>query len=99
MDPETQLGCVISAKAAELFESRVFDAEKLGAKILYHPGRDGALLPPIVVDHVPHNCELVIEETFGPVVPIVRVPDDDAAVMEISNGTQFGLSAGVCTMI
>ena len=97
MDPETQLGCVISAKAAELFESRVFDAEKLGAKILYHPGRDGALLPPIVVDHVPHNCELVIEETFGPVAPIVRVPDDDAAVIEISNGTQFGLSAGVCT--
>ncbi|MBV7331845.1 phosphonoacetaldehyde dehydrogenase [Chloroflexi bacterium TSY] len=97
MDPETQLGCVISAKAAELFENRVFDAEKQGAKILYHPGRDGALLPPIVVDHVPHNCELVMEETFGPVVPLVRVPDDDAAVMAISNGTQFGLSSGVCT--
>ncbi|XDZ66059.1 phosphonoacetaldehyde dehydrogenase [Alphaproteobacteria bacterium LSUCC0684] len=97
MDPETQLGCVISDKAAEIFENRVLEAEKLGAKILYHPGRDGALLPPIVVDHVPHECELVMEETFGPIVPIVRVPDDDAAVMAISNSTSFGLSSGVCT--
>lgn len=97
MDPETQLGCVIHAQAAEIFEQRVFDAEKQGAKILYNPGREGALLPPIVIDHVPHNSELVMEETFGPIVPIVRVPDDDAAVMAISNGTNFGLSSGVCT--
>ena len=82
-DPETQLGCVISAEAAALFEQRVLDAEKAGAKILYHPGRNGALLPPIVVDHVPHDSELVMEETFGPIVPIVRVPDDDEAVMAI----------------
>ncbi|MBZ0128686.1 MAG: phosphonoacetaldehyde dehydrogenase [Rhodobacteraceae bacterium] len=97
MDPETQLGCVVHAEAAEVFERRVLDAEKKGAKILYHPGRKGALLPPIVVDHVPHGSELVMEETFGPIVPIVRVPDDDAAVMAISNSTQFGLSSGVCT--
>ncbi|MEC3862170.1 phosphonoacetaldehyde dehydrogenase [Mesobacterium sp. TK19101] len=97
MDPETQLGCVIHSKAAETFERRVFDAEKEGAQILYHPGRRGALLPPITVDHVPHDSELVMEETFGPIVPIVRVPDDDAAVMAISNSTQFGLSSGVCT--
>jgi putative phosphonoacetaldehyde dehydrogenase len=97
MDPETQLGCVVSAQAAELFENRVLDAEKQGAKILYHPGRNGALLPPIVVDYVPHGSELVMEETFGPIVPIVRVPDDDVEVMRISNSTEFGLSSGVCT--
>ncbi len=97
MDPETQLGCVIHAQAAELFENRVLQAEKDGAEVLYHPGRDGALLPPIVVDRVPHESELVMEETFGPVVPIVRVPDDDAEVMRISNSTEFGLSSGVCT--
>ena len=96
-DPEVQLGCVIHAEAAALFEQRVLDAEKAGAKILYHPGREGALLPPIVVDHVPHESELVMEETFGPIVPIIRVPDDDAAVMAISNSTDFGLSSGVCT--
>ena len=96
-DPETELGCVIHAQAAELFENRVYQAEKEGAKILYHPGRQGALLPPIVVDHVPHDSELVMEETFGPIIPIVRVPDNDEEVMAISNSTDFGLSSGVCT--
>jgi putative phosphonoacetaldehyde dehydrogenase len=97
MDPVTELGCVVSAEAASLFEERVFKAEKLGAKILYHPGRKGALLPPIVVDLVPFDCELVVEETFGPVVPIIRVSDDDSKVIKISNSTSFGLSSGVCT--
>ncbi|WP_170605640.1 phosphonoacetaldehyde dehydrogenase [Ruegeria arenilitoris] len=96
-DPETQLGCVIHDKAAELFENRVFQAEKEGAEILYHPGRQGALLPPIVVDNVPLNCELIVEETFGPIVPILRVSDDDDEVMRISNATAYGLSSGVCT--
>lgn len=96
-DPDTELGCVIHDKAAEIFEQRVYAAEKQGAKILYHPDRQGALLPPIVVDHVPHDSELVFEETFGPIVPIVRVPDDDNELMKISNSTPFGLSAGVCT--
>ena len=97
MDPKTELGCVISAEAAELFEARVLDAANAGAEILYHPPREGALLPPIVVDRVPPEAELVRAETFGPVIPIIRVPDDDDTVMAISNGTDFGLSAGVCT--
>ena len=97
MDPDTQLGCVVHAQAAELFEKRVLMAAEDGAEILYHPGRQGALLPPIVVDRVPHGSELVMEETFGPIVPIVRVPDNDEEVMAISNSTEFGLSSGVCT--
>ncbi len=96
-NPDTELGCVIHEQAAELFENRVRQAEREGAEILYHPGRQGALLPPIVVDRVPHSSELVMEETFGPIVPIVRVPDDDGEVMRISNSTEFGLSSGVCT--
>ena len=96
-DPATELGCVIHSQAAELFEKRVYMAEEEGAEILYHPGRQGALLPPIVVDKVPHGSELVMEETFGPIIPIVRVPDNDEEVMKISNSTAFGLSSGVCT--
>ena len=96
-DPETQLGCVIHEEAAALFEKRVYMAADQGVQVLHDPGRQGALLPPIVVDHVPHGSELVMEETFGPIIPIVRVPDDDAKVMEISNSTAFGLSSGVCT--
>ncbi len=96
-DPQTQLGCVVDAAAAATFERRVYDAAAQGAKVLYDPGRVGALLPPIVVDHVPHASELVFEETFGPVIPIIRAPNDDDALMSLSNSTPFGLSAGVCT--
>ena len=97
MDMKTDLGTVVNAKAAELFDKRVSMAEEDGAKILYHPGRQGALLPPIVVDHVNYKSELVLEETFGPIIPIIRVPDEDEKVIEISNSTAFGLSSGVCT--
>ena len=97
MNPETDLGTVVSEPAAALFEQRVYEAAKRGAQVLYDPGRQGAVLPPIVVDHVPHDTELVLEETFGPVIPVIRVPNDDDAVMRISNSTAFGLSSGVCT--
>ena len=95
--PDTDLGTVVSEDAAKLFEKRVYMAAEQGARVLYDPGRKGAVLPPITVDHVPHESELVMEETFGPVIPIIRVPDDDAEVIRISNSTAFGLSSGVCT--
>lgn len=97
MDPATQLGTVVHEKAAAMFESRVHMAAEAGAEVLYNPGRRGALLPPIVIDHVPHESELVMEETFGPIVPIIRAPDDDDALIALSNSTAFGLSSGVCT--
>ena len=97
MNPDTDLGTVVHELAAKTFEDRVHKAAEQGAKILYNPGRQGALLPPITVDFVPHQSELVFEETFGPIVPIVRVPNDDAEVIKISNSTPFGLSSGVCT--
>ncbi len=97
MDPETDLGTVVHEEAAKIFEARVYKAAEQGAKVLYDPGRKGAVLPPITVDFVPHRSELVFEETFGPVIPIVRVPNDDAETMRISNSTPFGLSSGVCT--
>ncbi len=97
MNPDTDLGTVVHEQAAKTFEARVYKAAEQGAKVLYDPGRKGAVLPPITVDFVPHTSELVFEETFGPVVPIVRVSNDDAEVMKISNSTPFGLSSGVCT--
>ena len=96
-DPDTDLGTVVSEQAAQLFEKRVYMAAEDGAEVLYDPGRKGAVLPPIVVDRVPAGAELVMEETFGPVIPVIRVPDDDGMVIDISNSTAFGLSAGVCT--
>lgn len=97
MDPTVDVGTVIHEGAAKLFERRVNDAVAAGAKLLHGNDRRGALYPPTVVDHVPATAELVHEETFGPVIPIVRVPDDIGAVIAISNGTAYGLSSGVCT--
>ena len=94
MNAETDLGTAVHEKAAELFEKRVYMAAEQGAEVLYDPGRKGALLPPIVVDRVPHTAELVMEEIFGPVVPVIRVPDHDEKVVAISNGTAFGLLVG-----
>ncbi len=97
MDRSTDLGTVVHEKAAALFEKRVYQAAEQGAEVLYDPGRKGALLPPIVVDRVPHASELVMEETFGPIVPIIRAPDNDDDLIALSNSTAFGLSSGVCT--
>lgn len=96
MDPNNDMGTVIEEKAAMQFERRVNDAVKAGATLLYGNVRRGALYSPTVVDHVPFDCELVREETFGPVVPIIRVKDIDEAI-RVSNSTAFGLSSGVCT--
>jgi phosphonoacetaldehyde dehydrogenase len=97
MDPATDVGTVISERAARLFEDRVNDAVEQGATLLHGNDRKGALYPATVVDHVPFTCELVREETFGPVIPIIRCPNDIAEVIKISNATAFGLSSGVCT--
>ena len=97
MDPNTDIGTVIHERAAREFEDRVNDAVAKGAKLLLGNDRKGALYPATVVDHVPHTCALVREETFGPVLPIIRCPNDVAAVIRIANATPYGLSSGVCT--
>ena len=95
-DPKSDIGTVIDEASAILFERRVNEAVSLGAKKLYGKQRNGALFPPTVVDHVPWDCELVMEETFGPAIPIIRVKDIEEAI-RVANGTNFGLSSGVCT--
>ena len=74
MDPTTDVGTVINERSARLFEARVADAVAKGAERLHGGERRGALFPPVVVDRVPFDCELVREETFGPVIPIIRCP-------------------------
>ena len=96
-DPATDVGTVINERSATLFQNRVTDAVSKGARLLHGNDRHGALYPPTVVDHVPYDCELVREETFGPVIPLVRCPNDIEEVIRISNSTAYGLSSGVCT--
>jgi len=96
MSADTDMGTVIHEDAAQLFERRVNDAVAQGATLVYGNDRQGALYSPTVLDHVPRDAELVVEETFGPPIPIIRVKDIDDAIA-VDNGTAFGLSTGVCT--
>jgi acyl-CoA reductase-like NAD-dependent aldehyde dehydrogenase len=90
------MGTVISEQAAKLFEARVNDACARGARLLTGNQRSGASYSPTVVDRVTPDMELVREETFGPVSPVLRFKDADEAV-RLVNGTAYGLSSGVCT--
>ncbi|HXP73385.1 MAG TPA: phosphonoacetaldehyde dehydrogenase [Stellaceae bacterium] len=96
MDSKTDMGTVIDEPAAIRIERRVDDAIAKGARLLCGHERAGALYAPTVLDAVPRECDLVREETFGPVSPILRFRDIDEAI-RLSNSTAYGLSSGVCT--
>jgi putative phosphonoacetaldehyde dehydrogenase len=95
-DPGNDMGTVIDAAAATLFQSRVNEAVGQGARLLVGNAREGALYAPTVVTNVSPEMTLVREETFGPVSPIIRFRDVDEAI-RIANGTAYGLSSAVCT--
>ena len=58
--------------------------------------RSGALLEPTVISEVPRTTEMVCEESFGPLAPILKVKDLDDAIA-LANSSNFGLSSGVVT--
>jgi putative phosphonoacetaldehyde dehydrogenase len=96
MDPKVEMGTVIDEPAAMLFEERVKEAVSQGAKLLAGNERQGALYSPTVIDRVDPKMTVVLQETFGPVSPVIRFRDIDHAIA-ISNGTAYGLSSAVCT--
>jgi putative phosphonoacetaldehyde dehydrogenase len=95
-DESTDIGTVIDERAALDIEARVQEAIQDGAKLLFGGERDGAQLTPAVLDHVDPITRLVATETFGPVAPIIRVPDLTTAIA-VANATPYALSSGVCT--
>lgn len=96
LDPATDVGTVIDETAAVQISERISAAVNSGAQLLCGGERDGALLRPAVLDHVPAWAELVATETFGPVAPIIRVSGLDEAIA-VANSTPYALSSGVCT--
>ena len=96
LDMAHDMGTVIDETAAQLFESRVNEAVSQGAKLLVGNQRRGALYSPMVLDHVNPQMTVAMQETFGPVSPIIRFKNIDEAIA-ISNGTAYGLSSAVCT--
>jgi aldehyde dehydrogenase (NAD+) len=64
--------------------------------VLCGGGREGALLEPTVIADVSRTAEMVVEESFGPLAPILAVRDLDDAI-EVANSTAYGLSSGIVT--
>lgn len=96
LNSKTTLGTLISEKAAIQVEETVNNAVSMGAKILTGGNRDGAFYEATVIDNVTTDMDLVLNETFGPVAPIIRVKNVDEAI-EVANNTDYGLQAGVFT--
>lgn len=96
MDKSTQLGTLISEKAAMQVEETVNNAVNAGAEILTGGKRNGAFYEATVIDKVIPDMDLVVNETFGPVAPLIKVKTVDEAI-QIANATEYGLQAGVFT--
>jgi acyl-CoA reductase-like NAD-dependent aldehyde dehydrogenase len=93
---QTPLGAVVDTKTVAHVRSLIEDAIASGAKQLNGGDANGVLMPAHVIDHVTPDMKLFHEESFGPVVGIVRARDEAHAI-ELANDSEYGLSASVFT--
>lgn len=96
LDEKTDVGPLIHESAAIQVEEAVNNAVSEGAEILCGGKRKDAFFQPTVIDNVVSTMDLVANETFGPIAPIMRVDSIDEAIFE-ANNTEYGLNAGVFT--
>lgn len=101
-DIHTTLGPMVSAQAAQIVRDQVQEAIALGAlthidESLFPLSVEGtAYLAPQVLTQVDHRMRLMKEESFGPVIGIQKVNDDDEAIT-LMNDSEFGLTAAIFT--
>ena len=95
-DERTEMGTVIDEDAAKRIEGRVERAIEEGAVLRLGNRREGALYPPTVLDKVSPDSELVREETFGPVAPVIRVGSLEECISIVRAG-RFRLAGGIAT--
>ena len=101
LDPDTDVGPMINMQQLNDVHVRVTEAVRDGAKVLCGGGRPlhlkkGFFYEPTVVVNVKQKMRLVHSETFGPVLPIMRVKDIDHAI-ELANDSIYGLGANIYT--
>lgn len=104
-DKSTTVGPVISDISKRLIQAHIDDAISQGAKdvtptaenpsFVRLPSR-GHYVVPTVLTNVNHAMRVMREETFGPVIPIMKVSSDDEAV-QLMNDSEYGLTASVWT--
>ena len=95
-DGSAPLGAVVDLKTVAHVSGLVADALSAGATALAGGPARGVLMPATVVDHVTPDMRLFREESFGPVVALVRARDEAHAVA-LANDSDYGLSASVFT--
>jgi betaine-aldehyde dehydrogenase len=86
-----------NAAQVEIVSDHVEDARQKGARVLTGGKRKegpGDWFEPTVIADVDHSMKVMTDETFGPVIPVMRVRDADEAV-RLANDTRYGLSASV----
>jgi len=88
------LGSLVGPEAAERMRTLIDDAVAKGATVAAGGRMDGTIMQATVIDHVTPGMRLYSEESFGPMVAVIRVSDDDDAV-RVANDTEYGLSAAV----
>ncbi|MEM1026867.1 MAG: aldehyde dehydrogenase family protein [Planctomycetota bacterium] len=92
----TFVGPMIDQAAAERVESWINEAIAAGGRILCGGRREGAMLDATLLEGVPDDQPLCLEEAFGPVAVLVPFDDFDEALAQV-NASRFGLQAGVFT--
>jgi len=101
LDPATTLGPMVRSAAADLVRDQIDEAKRKGASALINMKVDGDkpgspyLAPEVLID-VNHQMDVMREESFGPVVGIMKVRDDDEAVT-LMNDSPYGLTASIWT--
>lgn len=100
LDPDTTLGPMAQPRFADLVRSQTAEAVAQGAKALIDPALfpqdDGAYLMPQILTDVTHDMRVMREESFGPVVGIMRVSSDQEA-LALMNDSDYGLTASIWT--
>jgi len=102
LDPETTLGPLVTSRAANFVRGQINEAVRDGARALidaslfpsYAP--ETAYLAPQILVNVNHSMRVMTEESFGPVVGIMRV-NDEAEAIRLMNDSEFGLTAAIWT--
>ena len=100
---ETHVGPVISKRSKETIEAHIKDALDKGAKDVtpdnesfQSPPSDGNYVKPTLLTNVDHTMLVMTEETFGPVIPVMKVKSDSEAI-KFMNDSEFGLTASIWT--
>lgn len=99
LDPEVDLGPLVNAQSREKVHELVQQAVSRGAELISGGSpmnRRGFFYPPTVLADVAEGSDLLREEIFGPVAPIVGFESDDEAI-SLANDTQYGLVAYLYT--